>query len=48
MAHSRAALGKLADATSIEFVYRVCAWLPLVGVLAVLLPDIEQEQRLRR
>jgi len=43
-----AVLGKLADATSIEFVYRVCAWLPVVGVLAVLLPDIQQEQRLKR
>jgi len=42
-----AVLGKLADATSIEFVYRVCAWLPVVGLLAVLLPDVEQEQRLR-
>ncbi len=41
-----AVLGKLADATSIEFVYRLCAWLPLVGVLAVLLPNVEQEQRL--
>ena len=36
-----AVLGALADATSIEFVYRVCAWLPLVGVLAVLLPKVE-------
>jgi FSR family fosmidomycin resistance protein-like MFS transporter len=36
-----AVLGGLADATSIEFVYRVCAWLPLVGVLAVLLPKVE-------
>jgi FSR family fosmidomycin resistance protein-like MFS transporter len=43
-----AVLGKLADTTSIEFVYRICAWLPLVGVLAVLLPDVEQEQRLSR
>jgi len=39
-----AVLGKLADATSIEFVYRLCAWLPVVGVLAALLPDVEQEQ----
>ena len=38
-----AVLGALADATSIEFVYRVCAWLPLVGVLAVLLPNIEEK-----
>jgi MFS transporter, FSR family, fosmidomycin resistance protein len=36
-----AALGALADATSIEFVYRVCAWLPLLGLLAVLLPKVE-------
>ncbi len=40
-----AVLGALADATSIEFVYRVCAWLPLLGVLAVLLPTVEQERR---
>src|SRR6516164_10724016 len=26
-----AVLGKLADATSIEFVYRICAFLPLLG-----------------
>ncbi len=36
-----ALLGLLADATSIEFVYRVCAYLPLIGLLAGLLPDIE-------
>jgi FSR family fosmidomycin resistance protein-like MFS transporter len=36
-----AALGALADATSIEFVYRVCAWLPTLGLLAVLLPKVE-------
>jgi FSR family fosmidomycin resistance protein-like MFS transporter len=36
-----ASLGALADATSIEFVYRVCAVLPLVGVLTALLPDLE-------
>jgi MFS transporter, FSR family, fosmidomycin resistance protein len=36
-----ALLGLLADATSIEFVYRVCAYLPLFGLLAALLPDIE-------
>jgi MFS transporter, FSR family, fosmidomycin resistance protein len=36
-----AVLGALADHTSIEYVYRVCAWLPMVGVLAVLLPKVE-------
>lgn len=34
-----AALGVLADLTSIGFVYQVCAFLPLLGVLAWLLPD---------
>src|SRR5690606_13534064 len=34
-----AALGKLADATSITFVYHVCAYLPLLGLTALLLPD---------
>ena len=34
-----AVLGHVADATSIEFVYRVCAWLPAIGILAALLPD---------
>lgn len=34
-----AALGKLADMTSIEFVYHVCAFLPLLGATAFLLPN---------
>ncbi|HSB98528.1 MAG TPA: MFS transporter, partial [Burkholderiaceae bacterium] len=33
-----AVLGVLADHTSIEFVYRTIAWLPLLGVVAALLP----------
>ena len=40
-----AALGKLADATSIDFVYRVCAFLPLIGLLTVFLPDIGRTAR---
>ena len=36
-----AALGALADWTSIEFVYRVCAFLPVIGLLTALLPDME-------
>ena len=35
-----AILGELADLTSIDFVYRVCAFLPAIGLLAVFLPDI--------
>jgi FSR family fosmidomycin resistance protein-like MFS transporter len=37
-----AALGSLADATSIDTVYQVCAFLPLIGLLTVLLPDIRR------
>jgi FSR family fosmidomycin resistance protein-like MFS transporter len=35
-----AVLGKLADLQGIEFVYRVCSFLPLFGLLTVFLPDI--------
>ena len=35
-----AALGRLADATSIDFVYQICAFLPLIGLLTVLLPNL--------
>jgi MFS transporter, FSR family, fosmidomycin resistance protein len=36
-----AALGELADRTSIDVVYHVCSYLPLIGLLAGLLPDIQ-------
>jgi len=35
-----AALGALADVTGIGFVYQLCAFLPLIGLLTVLLPDV--------
>jgi FSR family fosmidomycin resistance protein-like MFS transporter len=35
-----AVLGALADRTSIDFVYRVCAFLPAIGLLTVFLPAI--------
>ena len=37
-----ALLGQLADATSIETVYRVCAYLPLIGLLTAFLPTIKK------
>ena len=40
-----AALGKLADHTSIAFVYQVCAFLPALGLLAVLLPKMPRHAR---
>jgi FSR family fosmidomycin resistance protein-like MFS transporter len=33
-----AVLGKLADATSLEYVFNVCAFLPLIGVFTIFLP----------
>lgn len=39
-----AVLGRLADATSIEFVYKVCAFLPLIGLLTVFLPNLERKK----
>jgi MFS transporter, FSR family, fosmidomycin resistance protein len=40
-----ALLGELADRTSIELVYRVCSFLPLIGFLAILLPRLERPAR---
>jgi len=40
-----AVLGKLADAKGIFFVYHVCAYLPAIGLLTGLLPDIEAPKR---
>lgn len=37
-----ALLGMLADATSIYFVYHVCAFLPLIGLITWLLPDLRK------
>lgn len=37
-----AALGALADHTSIGFVYQVCAYLPALGLLTAFLPNLER------
>src|SRR5229473_309678 len=34
-------LGKLADLTSINYVYHVCAFLPAIGILTAFLPNLE-------
>jgi len=39
-----AVLGKLADQTSITYVYQVCAWLPAIGLLTAFLPDPSSRQ----
>jgi FSR family fosmidomycin resistance protein-like MFS transporter len=40
-----AVLGRLADHTSINFVFHVCAFLPLLGLLAAFLPSLERKRR---
>ncbi len=40
-----AVLGVLADWTSIEFVYRICSFLPLIGLLTAFLPDVRNDAR---
>ncbi len=40
-----AVLGKLADAHGIESVYQLCAFLPLLGLLAVFLPDLRERPK---
>jgi FSR family fosmidomycin resistance protein-like MFS transporter len=39
-----AVLGRVADARGIEFVYRACAFLPLIGLLAAFLPDLDRRR----
>ena len=40
LAHS--VLGEIADWTSIDTVYRLCSFLPLIGLLTAFLPDVER------
>jgi FSR family fosmidomycin resistance protein-like MFS transporter len=37
-----ALLGWLADLTSISFVYHVCSFLPLIGILTIFLPNLDR------
>ena len=40
-----ALLGKLADSTSIGYVFNICAFLPLIGLLTGFLPNIETKKK---
>jgi MFS transporter, FSR family, fosmidomycin resistance protein len=40
-----AVFGQLADRTSIEYVYWVCSFLPLIGLLTGFLPNLERPER---
>ena len=39
-------LGLLADARGIEFVYRICSYLPFLGLLTIFLPNLEATRRI--
>jgi len=39
-----AVLGWLADKTSIEYIFQICAFLPLIGIITIFLPNIEQKK----
>ena len=43
-----AVLGHLADMTSLAYVYHLCSFLPIIGLLAIFLPDLETGSRLRK
>jgi FSR family fosmidomycin resistance protein-like MFS transporter len=38
-----AVLGQIADATSIEYVYSLCSYLPALGILTVFLPTLKEK-----
>jgi FSR family fosmidomycin resistance protein-like MFS transporter len=40
-----AILGKIADITSIEYVFKICAFLPLIGIITGFLPNIEVKKK---
>jgi FSR family fosmidomycin resistance protein-like MFS transporter len=39
-----ALLGKLADYTSIQYVYHVCSFLPILGIICYFLPDLKKKK----
>lgn len=40
-----AMLGKLADYRSIEYVYHVCSYLPIIGIICYFLPNLKKKER---
>ena len=40
-----AVLGELADRTSIEFVFQVCSFLPALGLITALIPNLRTMRR---
>jgi FSR family fosmidomycin resistance protein-like MFS transporter len=42
-----AVLGWLADLTSIRYVYMICSFLPLIGLLTIFLPNLDRTRLAR-
>lgn len=40
-----AVLGRIADATSIQYVYNICAYLPLIGLVTAFLPTDKKQKK---
>ncbi len=40
-----AVLGKIADATNIYFVYKICSYLPAIGILTAFLPNLRRARQ---
>lgn len=40
-----AVLGRIADLTSLQIIFKFCSFLPLLGILTILLPDVERYKR---
>ncbi len=45
---SSAVLGKIADATDIQFVYNLCSFFPLLGIVAYFLPRVRTIQAMKK
>lgn len=45
---SSAVLGKIADATDIQFVYKLCSFFPLLGIVAYFLPRVRTIQAMKK
>ena len=42
-----AVMGRIADATSVSFVFQLCSFLPLIGLLTWFLPNLEPPRAAR-
>lgn len=43
-----AVLGKIADETSLQYVYNICAYLPLIGLVTAFLPNNKKQKQVKK